>query len=81
MPPWNSTRPRAPKPLMSSPVPPPPNLSRGPPPIPGSYPWNASSPGNQGMSGGPQPYGVPGNFGDNQSYVYMYIIQLTCFNM
>ncbi|XP_046864396.1 splicing factor 1-like [Xenia sp. Carnegie-2017] len=59
LPPWNSTRPRAPKPLMSSPVPPPPNLSRGPPPIPGSYPWNASSPGNQGMSGGPQPYGVP----------------------
>jgi hypothetical protein len=58
MPPWNSGRASAPKPLMSSPVPPPPNLNRGPPPPGNHQPWNKQSPGN---SGPPTPFGMQGN--------------------
>ena len=57
MPPWNSGRPSAPKPLMSSPIPPPPNLNRGPPSQGNHQPWNKPSPGNSGPA---PPFGMQG---------------------
>ena len=55
MPPWNSGQASAPKPLMSSPIPPPPNLNRGPPRQGNPQPWNKPSPGNSGP-----PFGMQG---------------------